>query len=158
MITREDLIEQSAMDFVREALTTRGYAIGSEVVILESFPFTAFEPAENTEYISGGFNFDDEGVSGEMGSNLTRRLHTIQYFVFGSTQTYARNIANVIKYSVDVDARIPLRDYSDLAKPVIDQLIVVGVSSERQIIPNPEPFQENVFTATLRIEDEYYSS
>jgi hypothetical protein len=53
---------------------------------------------------------------------------------------------------------ISLKDLNDPAQPEIDVLAVVGVSAERQIIGDPEPFEEFVWTCTAQLEDIYYAS
>lgn len=156
MISRDQLVEQSVTDYIRQALVARGYP-DSDYEWVESFPWEMAEPAAKN-IVCLGFNFDDEGRQAECGSDLKVRSYTIQFWVFGLTGTYAKNLANVIKFAADTDERIPLKDISDPDAPVIDQLLVEAASAEHQIIPNPEPWQEFVWTATLQVRDEYYAS
>lgn len=158
MISREDLIEQSVMDYARAAIfDERGYPT-SQVEMIESFPFDFQDRAFDHNFIAGGFNFDDMGESAELGSGLLRRLYTIEFFIFGQTETYARNLANVLKFALQRDQAIPLKDVGAVGAPVIDSMEVVGVSAERQIVVDPEPWQQFVWTTTLRLEDVYFAN
>lgn len=157
MISRDQLVEQSVTDYIRAALTARGYP-DDHVELLESFPWEMETFEFNKNFLAIGFNFDDEGKQAELGSDLKVREYTLQFWVFGQTKTYAKNLANTIKFAADVDERIPLKDIADPLAPVIDQLLVLAASAEQQIIPNPEPWQEHVWTATVQVQDEYFSS
>lgn len=156
MISREDMVTQSVTDFIRNAVfTERGYP-ESQVEMLESFPYVMQSFEKN--YIALGFDFDDDGTQAELGSDLLRRIYTIEFWVFGQTATYARNLANVVKFAAQKDQSIPLKDISEAVPPVIDAMEVLGASSQRQIVPNPEPFQQFVWTTVVRVEDVYHAS
>jgi hypothetical protein len=156
MITREDLISQSVMDHAVAGVAARGYP-PTQVAFLESFPYTLVGQLEKN-LIAAGFDFDDGGEQAELGSALKRRLYTIEFFIFGMTATYARNLAHVLKFVLEGDGRIPLKDIGQPGSPIIDYLIVEAVSVQHQIVADPEPFQEFVYTTTLRIYDEYYAA
>lgn len=163
MITREEVVEQSVTDFVRGELVAIGYP-DSDVKIRETFP-TATERASEMEVttVAVGFNFDDGGRPVEMGSDLTLRIYNIEFWTFGLTPEFGRNVANVIKHVVESNGLlIPLRDIRVKDDPpVIDQLIVMedrGVRVQRQIPRDPRPWDANVYTTTLRVEDYYYPS
>lgn len=155
-ITREDLISQSVMDHAVAGIAARGYP-DSQVAFLESFPYTMTGQLEKN-LIAAGFDFDDLGEQAELGTALKRRLYTIEFFIFGMTKTYARNLANALKFVLEGDGRIPLKNIADLSAPIIDYLIVEGASAHRQIIPDPDPFQEFVYTTTVKLYDEYYAA
>lgn len=156
MISREDLIEQSVTEWVREQIfTVRAYPT-SQVDLVESYPYKMRELDKNI--IALGFNFDDNGEQAEMGSDLKRRVYTIEHFVFGKTNTYARNLANVLKFALDVAGTIPLLDIAQDPPVEIDRLMVIGVRAERQVVNNPEPWEEFVWTTTLQLEDVYVAS
>lgn len=157
MISREDLVEQSVFDYARDAIRERGYA-DDQVDVRQSFPYTLNDAQFTRTLVAAGFNFDDDGKQAEMGSDLKTRVYTIQFFVFGTTATYGRNVANVLKFALDRDGLIPLKDVGQEGAPVIDVLEVLGVSAERQIVPDPEPWQEFVWTTTLRVEDVYHAA
>lgn len=152
MITREDLVTQSVQDFAKAGLTTHGY-VAPAVRFLDSFPYTLTEL--DAQLIASGFNFDDEGSQAEMGSDLKRRLYTVQFYIFGTTNTWAKNLANALKFVLDEDGTIPLLDYEQPGNPEIDRLVVVGVSAERQIVADPEPWQQFLWSTTCRVEDTY---
>lgn len=158
MITREDLIEQSVTDYVRAAVFVDRNYPASQVELRESFPYDMTPEQFSRNIIAIGFNFDNQGEQAELGSDLKRRLYTLQFFVFGKTATYARNLANVLKFALEQDGQIPLKDIAQTGGPVIDYLDVIGVNAERQIIPDPEPWQEHVWTTTVRVEDLYHAA
>jgi hypothetical protein len=153
MITREDLIQQSVFNYARDALRTRGYT-EEKVGILEAWEGQLSGELDRN-YVAFGFDFDDEGQQAELGSDLKVRLYTIQAFVFGQTQTLARNIANALKFAMEHDGTIPLLDISQPGLPEIDRITVDGVSAERQALPDPQPWQRYLYTTTVRLEDYY---
>lgn len=158
MITREDLITQSVHDYVRhQVFDVRGYP-DSQVELRESFIYNLDEETFERNIICAGFDFDDEGRQAEMGSDLKTRVYTIELWVFGLTDTYARNLANAIKFAVDVEGTIPLMDIGQDPPVEIDKLIVEGVNVDRQIITDPEPWQRFVWTARVQVEDTYHAS
>jgi len=154
-ITREDYVTQSVDVYLRRLLAEKGYS-DDVLTILDSFPHDRFkeEPLDKT-YVAVGFNFDDGARSAEMGSNLKRRLYTIEFFVFGKNDHWGKNVANAVKFVLDSDQIIPLLDITDPLKPVIDALVVVSVPVNKQPVNNPQPWQENIWTVQLRIEDTY---
>lgn len=157
MITREDCIEQSVTNYLRTSiLVDRAYP-DTQVEFRESFPYELKPDEFDKNIVTVGFNFDDQGTQAEMGSSLKRRLYTIEFWVFGKTNTYGRNLANAVKFSLERDGIIPLFDIASTPPVQIDALIVEGVNVDRQIVPEPEPWQQFVWTSTLRVTDEYYS-
>jgi hypothetical protein len=158
MIPREQLIEQSVTDYVRDAIFGEyGYS-ADKVELVESFDFTQTRESLTKNIVALGFSFDDGGTQAELGSALTTRVHTIEFFAFGLTNTWARNLANAIKHVLERDGRIPLRDYADPAKPIIDWLCTDNARASRQPIPDPEPWQEYVWTTYVQLEDTYDAS
>lgn len=156
MISREDLVTQSVQTFARtQIFDVRDYA-HDKVEFIEAFPYNLTKMDKNL--IATGFNFDDDGTQAEMGSDLKRRVYTVEFWVFGLTNTYARNLANVLKFALDVDGTIPLLDVAQTPPVEIDRLLVDGVTAHRQIIPSPEPWQEFVWTTQVKVEDFYYAS
>ena len=112
----------------------------------------------DTNLICTGFDFDDEGEQAEMGSSLKTRLYTIEFWVFGQTATYARNLANAVKFGLDAEGTIPLLDIAQVPPVEIDKLIVEGTSVDRQTIVDPEPWQRFVWTTKLVVEDTYFAN
>lgn len=157
-ITREDLVSQSVQDYLRDQLfNVRGYP-QDRVELMDAWQGEPLDTPLQKNYIALGFSFDDGGQQGEMGSDLTVRLYTIEFFIFGQSPTWGRNLANAVKFSLENDKLIPLKDISDPAKPVIDQLPLLSVSAERQPIPDPAEWQRNVWTVHLKIEDTYFAN
>ncbi len=159
MITREDAVTQSAQDFVQGGLIALGYT-GDKVFMRDAFPSLNERASELTvTTVATGFNFDDGGRSAELGSDLLLRVYAIEFWVFGTTPEYGQNVSHVIRRLFEQDYLMPLKDIRDQAKPVIDQLTVLqprGVIVQRQIANDPRPWDMNVWTTTVRLED-YYS-
>jgi hypothetical protein len=158
VISREDMVTQSVQDYVRAALVARGYELPGMVRLLDSFPYERREEGLDCQLVALGFDFDDEGEQAELGSDLMRRSYTIELFVFGTTNTWARNLANVMKFAVQNEGTIPLKDVSQPGAPVIDRLEVLGASAERQVIRDPQPWQQYVWTTVIRVQDVYHAS
>lgn len=159
-ITREDMVEQSVTDYLRVKLfDERGYPT-DRVEIVDAFQPSHFEATVNLDrnYVALGFNFDNGGVPGEMGSDLIRRTYTIEVWVIAQTPQMGRNLANAIRDSLQSEATIPLRNISAAGAPEIDRLIVDPVRVERQPVPDPKPWQENIWIVYAPVVDEYYAS
>lgn len=156
-VTREELIEGSLIQYAREGLLARGFP-QEDWKMLESYPY-GIQKLEGVNLIAAGFSFDDGGRQAELGSNLKERQHTAEFFVFGLTNTWARNLANAIKFTLESDENgmVPLRDVTvqpDL--PIIDYLYLDTVFSHRQPLPDPEPWQEFTWITTVKVTDFYY--
>lgn len=155
MITREQLVTESVQRYAEANLRAHGYIPG-EVTMLEAFPYS-YVGELTTNLVATGFDFDNEGDQAELGSDLKTRLYTVQFFVFGKTQTWAKNIAHAIKFALDAEPTIPLLDIGVAGRPEIDRLVLVGVSAERQLFTDPDPFQQHVWSTTARVEDTYFA-
>lgn len=157
MISREDLVTESVRAFAKHQIfDVRGYS-PAQVEFVDSFRYE--QQALTKNVVSAGFDFDDDGTPAEMGSSLTRRVYTVEFWVFGLTNTYARNLANVLKFALEVeDHTIPLMDVAQSPPVEIDKLLVDGVTAHRQIIPEPEPWEEFVWTTQVKVEDLYYAA
>jgi hypothetical protein len=158
MLTREDFVTQSVDKYLREVLFERHSYDEQGIELLPSFPHDRFDGPVDKNYVAVGFNFDDGGKQGEMGSNLKHRLYTIEFFIIGKSGTWAKNLAQAVKFALEADGTIPLIDVTQPTRPVIDSLVVASVSAEHQPIANPEPWQENIWTCHLRAEDTYDAS
>jgi hypothetical protein len=155
MVNRDYKIEVSVSAYARVKLDDVGYDSG-RLVFMEEFPYDKFDGnIESCNYCAFGFNFDDQGKQAELGSSLKRRIHTLEFFVFGVDELNAKSIANELKRAVDVDERIPLLDVGEENPEVIDQLLVVGASSQKVVVNDPKPHERHVWLTTVRIEDEY---
>jgi hypothetical protein len=156
-VTREDMVEQSVTDFLREQIfTVRGYP-AARVELVDAFTENKFDTGPVTKnYLAIGFNFDDGGEAAELGSDLLRRTYTIEVWVIGMSAAEGRNLANAVRDSMEAET-VPLKDVSDPAAPVIDYLIVDPVRSQRQPVPEPKPWQEFLWIVAIPVIDEYYA-
>jgi hypothetical protein len=161
VVTREDQVEQSVTDFVRAGLVAAGYG-DDQVKIKDAFPSVTERAQELTiTTVAVGFNFDDGGQKAELGSDLIRRIYSIEFWTFGISPTYGRNVANVIRFLVEQEWLIPLKAIEQAGQPVIDQLVVVddrGPTVTRQIANDPRPWDRYVFTTMVKVEDYYMPS
>lgn len=162
-VTREDFVEQSVQTYVkRQLFDVRGYP--TDVIDLletDAFDENMFGAQEEIEknHVAQGYDFDDDGRQAELGSSLIRRQYTFEFFVMGISSTWARNIAQAIKFSVEQDGIIPLLDITDTASapdwPTIDALVLVAVSANRVMVEDPAPWQRHIWVTRVRVEDEY---
>lgn len=159
MISREDLVEQSVTEWVRNAIfVDRGYS-HDDVELRESFPYELTAGSSLPKnLIAAGFDFDDGGEQAELGSDLKVRTYTIEFFVFGQTRTWAKNLANHIKFALERDGTIPLLDIAQIPPVEIDRLVIDSPRTARQPIPDPEPWQQFVWTTNVQVEDTYHAA
>lgn len=159
MISREDLVAQSVTDFARAGLLARGYP-PTAVAWVEAFNGAIELPDGQSHLdrttIAVGYGFDQGAEQAEIGSSLRTRLYTFEFFVLGKEQPWGRNVSSTLKLLLDCDT-IPLLDYRDPAQPEIDRLIVEATTSEREAVPDPEPWQEDLWLAQVKVTDEYYA-
>lgn len=158
MLTREDLIEESCYRFVKARLADYSYDdTGSgNVIIREAFPSPTERAGELLKTtVAVSMHFDDGGKGIELGSNLTQYVHTLEYWIFAINTRMGRNLANVVKAIVRHEGAVPLLDVSQSAAPVIDSLIVERAAVTRQVNSSPRPWDENVWTCTVHLFDEY---
>lgn len=159
MITREDAVVQSAQTFVQQGLVALGYT-ADKVLMRDAFPTPDERASElDTTTVATGFNFDDGGRRAEMGSDLLLRVYTVEFWVFGTTPEYGTNVAHVIRRIFEGDYRLPLLDIRDPAFPTSDYLTVFeprGIVVQRQVANDPRPWDMNVWTTSVKLED-YYS-
>lgn len=168
MITREDQIEQSVQNFLRAGLVEAEYT-DEKVGVRDAFPTTGERSTALTKtQVCLGFNFDDGGQPVEMGSDLTKRTYTVEFWVFGVSQNYGRNVANVIRTILEKAGMVPLIDLEAVAEAEdpetvepIDQILLApsrAVTVNRQVNPDPRPWDKHVWTVTLKLEDTYSPS
>lgn len=157
-ITRESYVSRSVDTYLIRLLAERGYT-DDVIEFLESFPHDRFDETPLTKtYVAIGYNFDDGGKDAEMGSNLKHRLYTIEFFVIGQSHTWAKNVAQAVKFTLENDKTIPLLDITQPSLPAIDALVLASVSAEHQPVPSPKPWQEHIWTVHARVEDTYVPS
>lgn len=160
MVTRERLIEQSVQEFVKDVLFNERNYPSAQIEVLDSFPYSFFdgEPLKKN-YLAAGYDFDDQGIQAEIGSDLTTRNYTIEWFVFGRSKEWGRNLAHAIKFALETNVKvIPLLDVTQAGQPQIDALVVKGVTASRILVPEPEPAHEFVYHTVVTVEDTYSPS
>jgi hypothetical protein len=158
VIPREQMVEQSVTDYARDALSAR-YA-QDEVLIVDSYDEHVREgQLDRFVIVAAGFNFDDGGAPAEVGSDVRTMEHVVEFFVFGRTATWAQNVARSLQgILMGAGFTIPLRDYEDADAPEIDKLIVgddPGPRAQQEVVPEPEPWQQHVWTVRVRVQDTY---
>lgn len=152
-VTREQLIEQSVNAYVQAGLDTRGYPTNTYKLV-ESYPYGLQTLDDNL--IAAGFTFDDGGKAFEIGSNMKERKYTVEYFVFAKTATWGQSLSNAIKFSIEQDLVIPLLDITQPQPwPQIDILYVDNVHARREVITDPEPWQEFTYYVSTTLTDYY---
>jgi len=159
-INRETLVEQSVEIYGKLRLADKGWD-DKRLVILDAFPYIESDfdgDVSEKSYLAFGFNFDDSGTPAEMGSDLTTRVYTLEFFVFAKDNDTAKAIANDLKFALDADKIVPLVDLNDEDLPQMDSLVVKGSNAKKILVEDPEPFQENVWLTVARVEDTYFSS
>lgn len=155
-ITREDLIEQSVIDFLKTQLYGRGYP-PTRVGFVDAFQEGTFDGPLDKNYVAVGFNFDDGGVPVEMGSDLVERVYTIEVWCVGTEPAAGRNLANAIRDIAEAE-QIPLKDYRQSGAPVVEYMQVDPVRVQRQPVQDPKPWQENLWIVHVPVLDTYYAS
>jgi hypothetical protein len=142
---------------VRAGLVARGYD-SSRVLMRDAFPTLEERATElNVTTVAAGFNFDDGGTQIELGSDLTERAYTIEFWTFGVSQEYGRNVANLVRAIVeDNDGHIPLKDIGVVGQPEIGALVLDQVRVVRQVNRDPRPWDMFVFTTRVEVTDTYY--
>lgn len=153
-VTREISVTQSIQDFIRAALTARGFPM-AQVEMQEAFNVRQFEGPVDKEYVALGFNFDVGGQPIEIGSNLRRYHHNIEVFVVATSAARGSSLAYAIRDDLEGAPSVPLKDLSQSGAPVIDYLHVDPVRVERQPIPDPEPWQEFIWLVVIPVIDDY---
>lgn len=159
MVTRETQVVQSVEDYVRDKLFNVAGFSANDVALLDAFPFNRFDGPLDKTYVACGFNFDDGGRQAELGSSLRVRAYTITFYVFGRDPAHGEAVANVCKSGAEADGVIPLYQYgAPEPPPQIDALVVLEASTQRQFLRDPRPWEEGVYTTTVKVEDCYLPS
>jgi hypothetical protein len=156
-VTREDMVEQSVTDYLREGIFTgRGYP-PERVSLIDAFTEAQLPSPLDKNYLAIGFNFDDGGVPAELGSDLLRRQYMIEVWVMGLSAAEGRNLANAVRDTMESEAILPLKDITAPGQPIIDYLMVDPVSAQRQPVPEPKPWQEFLWIVSVPVLDEYHA-
>jgi hypothetical protein len=156
-VTREDMVEQSVTDYLRnEIFVVRAYP-SARVVLMEAFSESKLPAPLDKNYLAIGFNFDDGGMGAELGSDLLRRQYVIEVWVIALTAVEGRNLANAVRDSMEADGVVPLKDITQAGAPVIDYLMIDPCRAQRQPVPEPKPWQEFLWIVTIPVLDEYHA-
>lgn len=157
MIDRESVIEHSVEAYLRSQLFTIRQYPASKVVMLDAYPDDArMSKPLDKNYIAIGWAADDGGKDAEIGTTAKRRKYTFDFYVFGISRVWAKNLASVIRYSLEADGVISLTD--PVGGGNVGYVDIDFVSAQQAVTPNPRPWQENAWITRLRVEDSYYSS
>jgi hypothetical protein len=144
MIDRETVIERSTELFIRNQLfNVRGYPQGGRrgITFLDTYPDNKrMERALDSNYVAIGWSTDDGGKQAELGSSLKRRLYTFDFYVFGISRVWGKNLASVIRFSAESDQVIPLVDPADPTK-VIGHVDVDYCSAQQRVSATPRPWE-----------------
>jgi hypothetical protein len=162
MISREDMIAQSLEARIRTGLFTDFNYPTDRVELIDAFDGAFFEEkyGENgldKTYVAAAYQFDNGGTPLELGSSLTQYLHTVDFFCFGHTPTWGRNVAHMVKAALLTETgSIPLYDWSVPTdpRPIIDYLPVEEVTTERIVVADASPWNEHAWTTRVRVLDE----
>jgi hypothetical protein len=157
MIDRESVIESSIEGYLRHQLfTVRGYPV-DKVELLDAFPTDArmTKPLDKN-YIAIGWSTDDGGKEAELGSPLVVRLFTFDFYVFGISRVWGKNLASVVRYSLESDGVIDLVSPSDGSPQ--GKVDVEFCQMQQAVAPNPRPWQEYCWVTRLRVVDYFDSS
>lgn len=165
LLIREELVEASVMRAITLGLPDYGYTLASgndpttgDVYVREAFP----TPEERTEELAVttlafGFSIDDGGEPAEMGSNLTRYVHTLVCWTFATDGGFGRRLAHTIKNiarrNLDV---LPLYDFNQADDPIIDALAVMKVQTRHEVNNSPRPWDRYVWTTAISVRDIAY--
>jgi hypothetical protein len=163
MIDRESIIEMSVVTFLRTQLfDVRGYTQEDgghsrrSVQLLDKYPDNErMSKPLDRNYIAIGWSADDGGRQAELGSPLKERKYTFDFYTFGISRVWGKNLASVIRYSLESDQVIDLLD--PVTSDVMGHVDVDFVASQQQVTSTPRPWEENVWVTRLRVID-YYSS
>jgi len=156
-ITREEMVEQSVTDYLRNAIFNERQYPAARVELRDAFVESEFEGPLDKNYLAIGFNFDEGGVPAEMGSDLIFRQYVIEVWVIGLSAQEGRNLANAVRDVMEAEAVVPLKDITQPGAPVIDHLLVDPVRAQRQPVPEPKPWQEFLWVVTIPVIDEYFA-
>lgn len=157
-VTREEMVEQSVADYLRDAIFNVREYPSSRVVLLDAFSESRLPSPLDRNYLALGFNFDDGGEQAELGSDLLRRQYVIEVWVMGLSAAEGRNLANAVRDSMELTGLVPLKDITADGAPIIDYLMVDPCRAQRQPVPEPKPWQEFLWIVTIPVLDEYHSS
>jgi hypothetical protein len=160
-LIREELVELSVLRAITTGLPDYGYRLNGDspnVRVREAFP-TPDERAEELTIttLAFGFNVDDGGEPAELGSTLTKYVHSLSCWVFALEPRFGRRLAhtirNIMRRNNDI---VPLLDFNDPAEPIIDSLNVLRTQVRHEANNSPRPWDAYVWTVTIAVRDICY--
>jgi hypothetical protein len=167
-IIREELVELSVMRCITTGLPSFGYTLTQDptvpdgVYVRPAFP-TATERAEELTIttLAFGFNIDDGGEPAEMGSTLTKYVHTLTCWVFAMEPNFGYRLGHTIKHIVrqsgNAGDAIPIYDFNvQPDSPQIDTDIVMKVQTRHEVNNSPRPWDRFVWTTSIAVQDIAY--
>lgn len=158
MVSREQKVSQSVQDHLKAQLESAGYNDPDHFKVLDAWDGNDLPTPLETNYIATAYSFDDGGRAAELGSDLIRRLYTIEFFVFAQNATWGRNLASVMQTAIEDSQNIPLLDIGEPGQPQIDVLALENVAAQREPVGlNPPAWQKFVWTVRARLWDEYFA-
>jgi hypothetical protein len=167
-LIREELVEMSVMRCITLGLPDYGYILANgnagsrppdaNVWVREAFPTPEERSQELTiTTVAFGFNIDDGGEAAELGSNLTRYVHTLVAWVFALEPRFGRRLAhtlkNITRRNLDL---IPLLDFNQTAEPQVAALNVMRTQVRHEVNNSPRPWDQYVWTCAVAVSDTYY--
>lgn len=164
-LIREELVELSVMRAISLGLPDYGYVPtdsnggnGGNVHIREAFPTVDERNSDlNVTTVAFGFNIDDGGEPAELGTSLTRYVHTLLCWVFATEPRFGRRLAHTLKHvarrNLDI---LPLYDFNDPAEPIIDAMGVQRVQTRHEANQSPRPWDRYVWTTAIAVMDISY--
>ena len=159
-VTREDIVEFSVLTYIQSGLVALGIPIPAEVDFKESFNTNLFNSEIDKTWIAPGFHQNDGGRLFELGSNLRRKTYDFEYWIIGLNATQGRNLANLIDQLVTTNLIIPILDLTQPQPyPLLGALLAAEEPSkvERAVVGNPEPWQQHLYCAHIKVMDEFYA-
>lgn len=156
MIDRATVIGRSVEAFAKDQLFGVRTYPQEQVVFLDAYPSPErMSRPLDRNYIAVEAGPDDGGRQAELGSALKRRLYTFDFYVFGKSRVWGKNLASVLRFSLEGEQVINLLD-SD-GTTTIGHVDVDFVSAQPAITRTPRPWEEHAWITRLRVED-FWSS
>lgn len=159
-VTREQIVSWATFAFIKAALEERGFP-DDQIEYRQSFQSNMLGDEDTADHviIAAGFHADDGGRLLELGSNLRRKTYQLEYWVVAPTAGMGDAMKNAIAEACEASDVIPLYDYTQTVDaPVIGFLWMDEnpARGERVAVPDPAPWQENLYLVNVRVTDDYY--
>lgn len=173
-LLREELVEASVLRCITAGLPAYGVVLQTgpfagpapNVVVREAFPTPDERESELTcTTLAFGFGHDDGGMAAEIGTTLTKYVHTLSCWVFALEPRFGRKVAYAMQHVCRVGQgnyglpdTITLLDFNadPVAPPQLDLLNVLSVQVEHQGNNSVRPWDRYVFSANVIVQDIYY--